>query len=260
MPDNSPDANSRSGRPRPKQPTAREMALEMQSGVPEALTQATALIGPGLRAEVGPLLKLIDKCQREGNYAFWMDSLFWAGACAEELGLDADLPRDFWRCLEHVATKLQFPQFLPQTRGKAEGRPARGLCDYLAAVAVIHREAGKDWAARFPEQPRLLDELVGKLAAFHPDYPALLRSEPATALARRFAADGWLTDPPPAAFHPVRRGLGDVFLPLFDFITADGFPEALADERWSVIAFNYFRVKLGGGLFPLTQAKPWWMG
>jgi hypothetical protein len=27
-----------------------------------------------------------------------------------------------------------------------------------------------------------------------------------------------------------------------------------------VIAFNHFRVKVGGGLFPLTYARPWWMG
>jgi hypothetical protein len=236
-----------------------EIVREMRMGLAESLEQATALIGPRLREETQPLQRRIAQCREEGNYAFWMDTLFWVGACAEELNLEADLPSEFWHCLAFAAGKMQFPQFIPQAQGKAEGRSARGLCDYLAAVAVIHREVGKHWAGCFPKQPDLLDSLVANLAAVHPDYPALLVSEPAPALARRFVADGWLTDPPPERFHPVRRGLGDVFLPLFEFINASGFPEALADERWSVIAFNGFRVKLGGGLFPLTVAKPWWM-
>ena len=232
----------------------------MREGMPEALERATTLIGPRLREETQTLFRLIAKCREEGSYAFWMDTLFWAGACAEELGLEADLPPEFWRCLEFAAGKMQFPQFIPQARGKAEGRPARGLCDYLAAVAVIHREVGVRWAGCFPDTPDLLDNLVANLAACHPSYPALLGSESASALARRFAADGWLTDPPPDEFLPVRRGLGEIFFSLFDFINAEGFPESLADERWSVIAFNGFRVKIGGGLFPLTIAKPWWMG
>ena len=87
---------------------------------------------------------------------------------------------------------------------------------------------------------------------------ALFKRKTAAALARRFVDDGWMTDPPPKKHFPVRRGTGEVFYPLFDFIHASGFPESLADERWSVVAFNGFRVKLGGGLMPLTLAKPWW--
>jgi hypothetical protein len=230
----------------------------MRRGLPEALERATTLIGPALREEIKPLLKLIDRCKNEGNFAFWMDSLFWAGSCAEELNLDADLPPEFWNCLAFAAGKMEFPQFIPQAQGKAAGLPARGLCDYLAAIVVIHREVGKHWAGCFPDQPDLLDEFIAKFEAVNDDYPALFKSKTAAALARRFEADGWMTDPPPEEHYPVRRGTGEVFYPLFDFIHAEGFPESLADERWSVVAFNGFRVKVGGGLFPLTTAKPWW--
>src|SRR5262245_52207921 len=103
----------------------------MRRGVPEALERATALIASPLREEVRSLLKLIGKCREQGNYAFWMDTLFWVGACGEELGRDADLPPEFWNSLAFVAGKLEFSQFIPQARGKAAGLPARGLCDYL---------------------------------------------------------------------------------------------------------------------------------
>jgi hypothetical protein len=231
---------------------------EIRRGLPEALDRATALIASPLRDEVEPLLRRIEQYKEQGEFAFWMDSLFWVGACAEELGRDADLPPEFWNCLEFAATKMQFPQFIPQARGKAAGLPARGLCDYLAAIVVIHREVGAHWAGCFPDQSELLDEFMGEFAAVNGDYPALFKSEPAAALARRFEADGWLTDPPPEEFFPVRRGLGEVFYPLFDFINAEGFPESLADERWSVVAFNGFRVKPGGGFFFSTEARPWW--
>jgi hypothetical protein len=248
----------------------REIALEIREGVPEALERATSLIGPELRAETGPIHNLIAKCKAEGNYAFWMDSLFWVSGVAEELNLDAQLPPEFWHCLEFAAQKMQFPQFIPQTRGKAVGRPARGLCDYLAAVVIIHREVGTRWAESFPDRADLLDKIVSGLKAVNPEYPNAIKSEPAPALARRFVDDGWLEDPPPKKFHPVRLGLGQLFhpikrgladysYPLFDFVNAPWFPDSLADERWSVIAFNYFRVKIGGGLFPLKLAKPWWM-
>jgi hypothetical protein len=244
----------------PEHKTAREIAQEMRKGVPEALERAAALVASPLRDEIQPLFRRIEQCREQGEYALWMDTLFWAGACAEELGRDADLPPEFWHRLEFVAEKLQFPEFIPQTRGKAAGLPARGLCDYLAAIVVIHREVGKHWAGCFPDQPSLLDEFLEKFKAVHHEYPGLFESESAAALARRFEADGWLTDPPPEEHFPVRRGTGDVFWPLFAFVNADGFPESLADERWSVVAFNYFRLKPGDGLFPRTVAKPWWMG
>jgi hypothetical protein len=31
-----------------------------------------------------------------------------------------------------------------------------------------------------------------------------------------------------------------------------------AFSRWSVIAFNGFRVKMASGMFPRTEARPWW--
>ncbi len=117
---------------------------------------------------------------------------------------------------------MQFPEFIPQAQGKAAGLPAHGLCDYLAAIVVIHREVGTHWAGCFPDQPDLLDELVAQLEAVNDDYAALCQSETHTALARRFAADGWLTDPPPERFFPVRRSLLEVFKPLFEFIHASG--------------------------------------
>jgi hypothetical protein len=247
------------------------VALEIREGLEESLDRATALVGSVLLAETGPIHQLIAKCKREGNYAFWMDSLFWVGAVAEELDLDAQLPPEFWHNLEFAARKMQFPQFIPQARGKAEGRPARGLCEYLAAVAVIHREVGTRWAECFPDRPGLLDRIVSELMVVNPEYPEAVKSESAPALARRFENDGWMEDPPPKKFHsvrlglgqlfhPIQRGIGDLSFPLFDFVNAPWFPDTLDNERWSVIAFNYFRVKLGGGLLPLKLAKPWWMG
>jgi len=238
--------------------TPREIVQEMRAGVPEALDRAVALIGPALGAEAEPLLRLMAQQKEEGNFAVWLDSLLWVSAVAEELNLDADLPPEFWNELAFVAEKLQFPEFLPQIRGKAEGRPARGLCEYIAAVAVIHREVGAHWAGCFPDEPDVLDQVIADLKDVDGDYEALIATESSPALAQRFVDDGWLEDPPPERFFPVRRGLGPLFFPLFQFINAQGFPDALADERWSVIAFNGFRVKTAPGIFPRTEARPWW--
>src|SRR5262249_2261692 len=150
-------------------------------------------------------------------------------------------------CLELAAKKMQFPQFIPQARGKAAGLPRRTFCDYLAAIVIIHRELGTHWAGCFPDQPKLLDDFVGQLAAGDADYPSLFQGEDRAALARRFEADGWMADPCPERFFSVRRDLHDVFYPLFQFIHADSFPNALADERWSVVCFNAFEVRVGGG-------------
>ena len=227
-------------------------------GLREALEKATALISPQLRQDTKRLVEQIRSHDEQGNYALWMDALFKMGAVAEEWGRDAELPPDFWRFLEFAAQKMQFPQFVPQARGKAEGLPRRTLCDYLAAIVVIHRELGTHWAGCFPGQPKLLDDFVRQLAAVDADYPALFQSEIRAAIAHRFEADGWRADPCPERFFSVRRDLHDLFYPLFQFICAAGFPESLADECWCVVGFNAFEVRVGGGLMPLTEAKPWW--
>ncbi len=227
-------------------------------GLREALEKATSLISPQLLNDTKPLVQRIKQYDAEGNYALRMDALFKMGGVAEEWGRDAELPPDFWRCLEFAAQKMQFPQFIPQARGKAEGLPRRNFCDFLAAVVIIHREHGTHWAGCFPEQPEMLDDFVKQLAAVDASYPALFQSENRATIARRFEADGWRADPCPERFFSVRRDLQDVFYPLFEFIHGSGFPESLADERWSVVGFNAFEVRVGGGLMPLTKAKPWW--
>ncbi len=67
-----------------------QILREIRQGLPETLDQATELIAPGLREETKPLMEQIEELQEAREYAVWMDSLFWMGAAAEELGRDAD--------------------------------------------------------------------------------------------------------------------------------------------------------------------------
>jgi hypothetical protein len=239
-------------KPTSKKSTASEAA---PSGLHKVLADATALIpAPLLRdmPTVGPRLK--DFADR-GDYALWMDLLFKAGGVAEEWGRDAELPPDFWYNLAGAANGMKFPEFIPFAHGKAERRPRRILNDVLGAIVVIHREAGERWPRAFPDHAALLDEVVGLIAAVDPAYPALLKAEGSSALARRFAADGCLVDPASPAWFEVRNRCYNVLRALFELVLAEDFPESLSDERWSIINFNAFEIRYPG-LFP--RAFPWW--
>jgi hypothetical protein len=228
------------------------------TGLHKVLADATALISPGLLRDLKKVGPRVKQLEQEGNYAFWMDLLFRVGAAAEQLGRDAELPADFWYNLAGAARGMKFPQFVPFALGKAEGRPKRRLADVMAAIVVIRREIGGRWPRSFPDQPTLMDEVVGLIAAVDPGYPELLKTEPSTELAGRFAADGCNADPSPAGWYAARHRYYDLFPPLFAFVQADDFPDSLSDERWSVLSFNLFEVRMIEGRFPGTEAKPWW--
>lgn len=102
-------------------------AAVLRQGVPEALTMARNMIQSPLQEEVLPLFGLMTEYEEEGNFAMWFDTLLWVGECATELGLDSNLPTEFWQQLDFVADRLSYLECLPYIAGKTKGRPERLL-------------------------------------------------------------------------------------------------------------------------------------
>ena len=154
---------------------------------------------------------------------------------------------------------MMFPQFIPYAHGKAAKRPKRKVADLLPAIVVIHREVGGRWPGSFPDQPVLLDEFVRLISAVNAAYPELFKTDGSKSLADRFAADGCNQTPARAAWYAVReQRYYELFPLLFEFVLADGFPDSLSDERWSIISFNSFEMRVSQGVVPFPEAKVWW--
>ena len=97
------------------------------------------------------------------------------------------------------------------------------------------------------------------IAAINPAYTELFKTDESKLLAARFATDGCNQTPAPAAWYAVReQRYYDLFPPLFEFVLADGFPDSLSDERWSVISFNTFKIRVSEGAVPFPVVKVWW--
>ncbi|MER7078974.1 hypothetical protein [Saccharopolyspora kobensis] len=216
-------------------------------GLVEHLTTATELVPDEVRHDSGQAAELAD-CIADGYYHFWMDALHYIGHWADEVGRDDELPTEFWTRVVQAASAMEFPQFVPYCLGKAQGFPRQDPGDLMAAFSTLPSVV---------EVPGGLRELCLEAADhLREDDPAAARMLDAVDLG---ALSAHLRD---GAYDRLGEALSELFSDAFDdlfqLVTAPEFPAEQAKHAWAVIGPNPFRVVLGDGMFPTTEAEPWW--
>ncbi|KAA5836335.1 hypothetical protein ABT337_28190 [Saccharopolyspora hirsuta] len=212
-------------------------------GLVEHLTAATELVPEALRNDSGQAAELAD-CIADGYHHFWMNALHLIGHWADEVGRADELPTEFWVRVAQAAHAVEFPQFVPYCLGKAKGFPHQDPGDLMAAFSTLPSVV---------EVPEDLRELCLEAADhLHDDDPATSRMglDELAAHLRDGAYD--------RLGEPLSELFSDAFDDLFPLVTSQDFPAEHAEHAWAVIGANPFRVVLGDGMFPTTEAHPWW--
>ncbi|MGW5645546.1 hypothetical protein ACWEV3_18565 [Saccharopolyspora sp. NPDC003752] len=213
----------------------------------EHLTAATELVPESLLDDSGQAVEIAE-CIDDGYNHFWMNALHFVGHWADEAGRADELPTEFWLRVAQAAHAMEFPEFVPYCHGKAKGLP--------------HQDPG-DLMAAFSTMPSVV-EVSGELrelclaAAEH-----LLTDDPSTAqMLDEIDLDALAAHLRNGAYDRLGEHLSelfsDAFDDLFELVTSPDFPAERAKHAWAVIGPNPFRVVLGEGMFPNTEAEPWW--
>ncbi|MER5388331.1 hypothetical protein [Saccharopolyspora sp. NPDC002686] len=213
----------------------------------EHLTTATELVPEALRSDSGQTAELAG-CIADGYHHFWMNALHFIGHWADEVGRDGELPTEFWVRVAQAAQAMQFPEFVPYCLGKAQRFPHQDVGDLMAAFSTL---------PSIVEIPRELHhdcyEVAEHLRADDPATVDMLESVDLDALAAHLRNGAY-----DRLGEPLSELFSDAFDDLFQLVTSPSFPAEHAKHAWAVIGPNPFRVVLSGGMFPTTEAQPWW--
>lgn len=213
----------------------------------EYLTTATELVPEPLRNDSGQTAELA-VCIADGHHHFWMNALHFIGHWADEVGRDDELPTEFWVRVAQAAHTMQFPEFVPYCLGKAQRFPHQDAGDLMAAFSTL------------PSVVEVTEELhhdcfevAEHLRNDDPRAAAMLDSLDLEALAAHLRHGAYAR-----IGEPLSELFSDAFDELFQLVTSPSFPSEHAKHAWAVIGPNPFRVVLSDGMFPTTEAQPWW--
>lgn len=222
--------------------------LEFPAGnLHQQLTAATALVPADVLTGSKQADDLAELAEDQ-TFHFWMDTLHYIGVWAEENGLDDQLPVEFWLRVASAADLMQFPQFVPYCLGKAKRLPSQDPGDLVAALSTLPAVVQVDGSLR-----SVCVQVADLIRTQDPAAGALLDAVDLDALATHLRAGAY-----DAIGPDVSPLLSDAFDDLFALAVREDFPAQYSRHSWAVIGANPFRVVLGGGLFPSTEAEVWW--
>lgn len=213
----------------------------------EHLTAAKDLVPEALLDESGQAVE-VAQCIDDGYNHLWMNALHFVGHWADEVGRDGELPPEFWVRVAQAAHAMEFPEFVPYCLGKAKGFPRQDPGDLMAAFSTMPS------VVEVPEELReLCLEAAEHLRDDDPSTARTLDSVDLDALADHLRAGAY-----DRLGEPLSELFSDAFDDLFALVTSPEFPAERSKHAWAVIGPNPFRVVLGDGMFPSTEAQPWW--
>ena len=218
--------------------------------ISEQLAAAQALVPEQLLTDSGQDDE-IRTCVELEYYHFWMNALQHVGMYAEQSGLDAELPAEFWIHVAAAAHLMEFPEFVPYLLGKAKGLEWQDPLDAMAAFVTMPELAG------MPDDLRGMSRRAADLIRRHAaEAGPMLDQGDLNGLAEHMRS---------GAYEEISEDLSilysDAFDELYGYVTDPSFPEEHRAHFWAIVGANQFVVQLGeeGTLFALTtHAEVWW--
>lgn len=215
--------------------------------IEQQLRAARALVPAKLMADCGLEPELAD-CLESGHFHFALECAQNIGIWAEGNDQDGELPPEFWARLASAADGMSFPQFVPYCLGKAHRLPGQDAGDLMAAFATLPQVDGvgeqlRSWS----------DQAAATLRRGDPATIELIANRDLDALAARLREGTY-----DRLGQELSESFSEAFDDLFELVVDPKFPAEHRKHAWAVIGANTFRVVLGGGLLPLTEAEVWW--